>query len=228
MSVRKTILKPSSSQNQSHTPSTCQCVNCVCVDSKVTGLSRHWFSIKGKQRIIIYWSRQLDVNAPYMQIICRLFDEERRMHLWLWSCVVESFFNLWIVHKYCWTFTPVAIYLPGLSISGCLWLEWKNFSPSCPSWRDGWGVRSLFRDGDYVCRCWLLVLDAIIHKWARLCKLVLFIVYSTRQLVFVVFTPIPTGQGSSQSLQERCFIPSPPISHYVGKTHYLGNTNLAI
>lgn len=168
MSVRKTILKPSSSQNQSHTPSTCQCVNCVCVDSKVTGLSRHWFSIKGKQHIIIYWSRQLDVNAPYMQINYRLFNEERRMHFRLWSCVEESFFNLWVVHKYRWTFTPVAIYLPGLSISGCLWLEWTNFSPWCPSWQNGGSVLGLFKNGDYVWRCWLLVWVAINYYWAVL------------------------------------------------------------
>lgn len=41
MSSQKTILKSSGTPNQSHTPSTCQCENCVCVDSEVTGLSHH-------------------------------------------------------------------------------------------------------------------------------------------------------------------------------------------
>ena len=66
MSSQWTVLKSNSSQNQSHRPSICQFGNCFCIVAPVAGLSRHWFSIKAKHHIIIYWIEQIPTNVAYI------------------------------------------------------------------------------------------------------------------------------------------------------------------
>lgn len=66
MSSQWTVLKSNSSQNQSQRPSICQFRNCFCMVSVVAGLSLHWFSIKAKHHIIIYWTEQIPTNVAYI------------------------------------------------------------------------------------------------------------------------------------------------------------------
>lgn len=66
MSSQWTVLKSNSSQNQSHRSSICQFGNCFCMVSAVAGLSHHWFSIKAKHHIIIYWIEQIPSNVEYI------------------------------------------------------------------------------------------------------------------------------------------------------------------
>lgn len=66
MSSQWTILKSNSSHNQLHRSSICQFGNCFCMVSAAAGLSHHWFSIKDKHHIIIYWIEQIPPNAEYI------------------------------------------------------------------------------------------------------------------------------------------------------------------
>lgn len=69
MSSQRAVLKSKRSQNQSHRSSICQFGNCFCMVWAVAGLSRHWFSIKAKHHIIIYWIEQIPSNGEYIWIV---------------------------------------------------------------------------------------------------------------------------------------------------------------